>query len=74
MTTITMRIASSRVRTTSFTESPTTVVVSKAITYLMPGGKDFASSAKTAFAFLSTSNALAFDSCWTPIPTASWPL
>ena len=30
--------------TTSFTESPTTVVVSNAMTYLMPGGNDFASS------------------------------
>ena len=49
--------------TTSFTESPTTVVVSKATTYLIPGGKDFASSASAAFACLSTSNALAFESC-----------
>src|SRR5690349_912527 len=37
ITTITIRIASSKVVTTSFTESPTTVVVSKAITYLIPG-------------------------------------
>src|SRR5271170_4211257 len=45
ITTMTMRIASSRVVTTSLTESPTTVVVSKATTYLIPGGKDFANSA-----------------------------
>ena len=41
ITMMTMMIASSSVLTTSFTESPTTVVVSKAITYLMPGGNDF---------------------------------
>src|SRR5580700_994323 len=63
ITTMTMRIASSSVVTTSLTESPTTVVVSNATTYLMPGGKDFANSASAAFAFLSTSNALAFESC-----------
>src|ERR1700686_4782681 len=41
ITMMTMTMASSRVVTTSFTESPTTVVVSKAITYLIPGGNDF---------------------------------
>ena len=35
--------------TTSLTESPTTVVVSKATTYLIPGGKDFESSSKCGF-------------------------
>src|SRR5580704_669211 len=38
MTTITMMIASPSVPTTSRMESPTTVVVSKGITYVMPGG------------------------------------
>ena len=32
-----------------------TVVVSKATTYFMPGGKDFESSSRAAFAALSTS-------------------
>src|ERR1700744_5226202 len=41
MTAMTIRIASSSVEITSFTESPMTVVVSKATTYLIPGGKDF---------------------------------
>src|SRR5206468_12812514 len=40
ITMMTIRIASSSVVTTSFTESPTTVVVSNAITYFIPGGKD----------------------------------
>ena len=44
ITMMTMMTASSSVLTTSFMESPTTVVVSKAITYLMPGGNDFESS------------------------------
>src|SRR5271169_4096557 len=44
ITTMTMTTASSSVVTTSRTESPTTVVVSNAITYLIPGGKDFDSS------------------------------
>ena len=39
MTTMTMTIASSSVRTTSCTESPTTVVVSKAIDILDARGK-----------------------------------
>ncbi len=54
ITMMTIRMASSRVVTTSRTESPTTVVVSKAMTYLMPGGKDFDSSSSSAFAALST--------------------
>ena len=44
ITMMTMITASSSVVTTSRTESPTTVVVSKAMTYLMPGGNDFESS------------------------------
>src|SRR6476660_1919894 len=63
ITMITMRTASSKVVTTSLTESPTTVVVSKAITYLIPGGKDLESSSRAALAFLSTSSALALESC-----------
>src|ERR1017187_4169220 len=63
ITAITIRSEERRVVTTSRTESPTTVVVSKAITYLIPGGKDFASSANAALVFLSTSKALAFESC-----------
>src|SRR6201996_2155590 len=43
MTMMTMMIASRRVRTTSRIESPTTVVVSKGITYWRSGGKVVAS-------------------------------
>src|SRR5579884_3584528 len=71
---MTMTIASSRVEMTSLIESPMTVVVSKAMTYFMPGGKDFDSSTSAAFAALSTSSALASESCCTPIPMASCPL
>src|SRR5579872_317757 len=74
ITMMTMTIASSSVVTTSLTESPTTVVVSNAITYFMPGGKDFDSSSSAALAALSTSSALALESCWTPTPMASCPL
>ncbi len=74
MTTITMTIASPSVRTTSRMESPTTVVVSKAITYFMPGGKVFDTLARAALASRSTSSALALLSCCTPIPTVSIPL
>src|SRR5438552_696464 len=70
ITMMTMRTASSRVVMTSFTESPTTVVVSKAITYFIPGGKDLESSSSCALAALSTSSAFAFESCWTPTPIA----
>src|SRR5277367_1746297 len=52
ITAITIRIASSRVETTSLTESPMTVVVSKAMTYFMPGGNDFESSMSAALASL----------------------
>src|ERR1700678_4823474 len=44
ITTMTMMIASPSVPTTSRMESPTTVVVSNGMTYVMPGGKDLASS------------------------------
>src|SRR5438552_17959308 len=63
MTIMTMTMASSRVVTTSLTESPTTVVVSNAITYFIPGGKDFDKSVSAALAALSTSSAFAFESC-----------
>src|SRR5581483_717182 len=74
MTMITIMIASSSVVTTSLTESPTTVVVSNAITYFIPGGNDFDKFSSAALAALSTSSAFAFDSCWTPTPMASCPL
>ena len=74
ITMMTIMMASSSVVTTSFTESPTTVVVSKAITYFIPGGNDFDNSANAALAALSTSSAFALESCCTPTPTASWPL
>ena len=74
MTAITMRMASSKVLTTSRMESPTTVVVSKATTYLMPGGNAFDNSSSTALAALSTASAFALESCCTPMPTASCPL
>src|SRR5271154_5509955 len=74
ITMITIRTASSSVVTTSRTESPTTVVVSKAMTYLIPGGNDLDSSANSARAALSTCSALALDNCCTPTPMASWPL
>src|SRR6476646_8970754 len=70
ITRMTMTTASSSVVTTSLTESPTTVVVSKATTYFIPGGNDFESSIRAAFANLSTCNALALEICCTPIPTA----
>src|SRR5579862_6372258 len=50
ITAITIMIASSNVEMTSLTESPMTVVVSKATTYLIPGGNDFESSISSAFA------------------------
>src|ERR1022692_1388987 len=74
ITTITIRTPSSSVVTISLTESPTTVVVSKATTYFIPGGNDFANSTNSALASRSTASALAFDSCCTPIPIASCPL
>src|SRR6185503_4691685 len=74
ITMMTIRIASSRVVTTSFTESPTTVVVSNAITYFIPGGNDFESSWSSALAARSTSSAFALESCCTPTPIASCPL
>src|SRR5262249_30567406 len=74
ITTMTISTASSSVVTTSLTESPTTVVVSNAMTYFMPGGKDFDNSCSWVFAALSTSSALAFESCCTPTPMASCPL
>src|SRR5580698_2629346 len=74
ITTMTMTIASSSVVTTSLTESPTTVVVSNAITYLIPGGNALDSSSSCALAALSTASALAFESCCTPMPIAWCPL
>src|SRR5665213_507637 len=73
MTTMTIRIASPIVRSTSLMESETTRVVSTATMPFMPGGNDFCSSANTARHFRSTSSALALESCWMPTPTASPP-
>ena len=73
MTSTTMMMASSRVERTSLTDSLMTVVVSTAMVYLRPGGKDFSSSLRTARQRLSTSSALAFESCCTPMPTALRP-
>src|SRR5258707_14727894 len=50
ITMMTMSTASTMVLTTSRTESPTTVVVSNATTYLIPGGNDCDSSSNFAFA------------------------
>src|SRR3984885_2506310 len=74
ITTMTMMIASPSVPTTSRIESPTTVVVSNGMTYVMPGGKDLANSSNLALAARSTASALALLSCCTPTPTASAPL
>ncbi len=68
---MTMTMATASVTSTSRIESPTTVVESKAMAYSRPGGKLFDSSASAALALLSTSRALAFESCSTPIPSAS---
>ena len=73
MTVMTMKMARPRVHSTSRMESPTTVVESKAMAYSRPGGKLFDNSASTALAFLSTSRALALESCMTPMPIASRP-
>src|SRR5271156_6139237 len=74
MTTMTIMIASPSVPTTSRIESPTTVVVSNGMTYVIPGGKDLANSSSFALAARSTASALALLSCCTPTPTASAPL
>src|SRR5271165_2319876 len=50
ITTMTMTIASPRVPTTSRMESPTTVVVSNGMTYVIPGGNDLAKSSRAALA------------------------
>src|ERR1035437_534038 len=70
MTMMTMMMASASVFSTSWIESETTVVESTAMIPFRPGGKDFCNSANTCLQRLSTSSALAFESCWTPIPTA----
>ena len=73
MTVMTMKMASASVTSTSRIESPTTVVASKAMAYLSPGGKLLESSASAAMALRSTSRALALESCSTPMPSASRP-
>src|ERR1700677_1144660 len=74
MTIMTIAIASPSVTNTSRIESPTMVVESNAMAYLSPGGKLFDKSASIAFALRSTSNALALESCCTPMPMAGKPL
>ena len=59
---------------TSLMDSPTTVVLSNAMWYLIPGGNRFESRSSSAFASLSTVRALAPGNCEMPKPTASWPL
>ena len=73
MTAMTMTIAAASVTSTSRMDSPTTVVESNAIAYSRPGGKFFESCSRAALALRSTSRELAFDSCSTPMPIASWP-
>ena len=73
MTLMTMTMATASVISTSRIESPTTVVESKAMAYSRPGGNFFARSANAALAARSTSRALAFESCSTPMPIASRP-
>ena len=70
-TTNTMAIRS--VSTTSQMDSLTTVVVSKATPYRSPGGKRFDSRSSSARTCRSTSMELAWESCITPTPMASWP-
>src|ERR1017187_2159051 len=74
ITTMTMTIASESVTSTSRIESPTTVVASNAMAYSSPGGKLLESSFKATLALASTSRALAFESCSTPMPLASRPM
>ena len=73
ITMITMTMASASVFSTSTIESWTIVVVSTATKPFSPGGNDFCNSASTALQRVSTSMALAFESCCTPSPTASPP-
>src|ERR1035437_7794791 len=73
MTVMTMKTATTRVTSTSRMESPTTVVESKAMAYSSPGGKLFDNSFNAALAWLSTSRALALESCMTPTPMAGRP-
>jgi hypothetical protein len=70
---MTITMARPRVSSTSRMESPTTVVESKAMAYFRPGGKLLESSTSAAFAARSTSSELAFESCATPMPSASCP-
>ena len=70
-TTKTMAMRS--VSTTSQMDSLTTVVVSKAIPYRSPGGKRFDRRSSSARTCRSTSMELAWESCITPTPMASWP-
>ena len=74
MTVMTMITAIASVQSTSRIESPTTVVESKAMAYFSPGGKLFDNSTSAALAARSTSSALAFDNCSTPMPFASSPM
>src|ERR1700722_12439470 len=74
MTSTTRPMASSKVYSTSLIDSPTTLVVSKATAYLIPGGKRLDNRSNSAFAALSTVSALAPGNWVTPKPTASWPL
>ena len=70
ITAMTKRTASDRVMSTSRIDSPTTVVVSKAMAPLRPGGKRFDSRSSSAFTALSTASALALGSWKTAKPIA----
>ena len=68
ITSMTKMIASTSVFSTSRMESPTKVVVSKAMAYFRPGGNRFDSRASSARTALSTSSALAVGNWLTPMP------
>ena len=72
MTRMTRTIASSRVISTSWMDSATAVVVSKATAYFSPGGKCLESSASTARESRSTCSALALESWVMPKPMIGW--
>ncbi len=74
ITAMTMTMASISVLMTSWIEAPTTVVVSKATAYFMPGGKDLERRAARLWRRDPPASALALLSCCTPKPTAGMPL
>jgi len=67
-------MATPRVKRTSFSDSLTTRVVSKAIRNFTPGGKRLINRSSSAVTAFFTASALALGSWYTPRPTASRPL